>query len=265
MPCVSPFSVRNGFPCGWCIGCRIDKTRHWAIRIMHETFMHDVSSFVTLTYSDKTVPLNFSLVKDEVPALNKKLRSRGLNFRFYMCGEYGDMFDRPHYHVCYFGVDFLKERSVLDDCWNRGIVHVGHVTPQSAAYVAGYVMKKVVGDRAKEHYGEKIPEFSLMSRRPGIGYDWYKKYLSENDRDWILFKNCKNPLPRYYRNKREESLSRLDRVLARASRDSEIRERQLDDWKKFLSDLPQGKRLDDYSDEVSRQFRFNLESKNSRK
>ena len=38
----------------------------------------------------------------------KRLRKRfkGKRIRFYMCGEYGEQFDRPHFHACIFGVDF---------------------------------------------------------------------------------------------------------------------------------------------------------------
>ena len=44
------------------------------------------------------------------------------------------------------------------------MVHVGEVTRQSIQYVAGYVTKKFT--KKGDGY---VPEFSLMSRRPGIG------------------------------------------------------------------------------------------------
>ena len=38
-------------PCGRCIGCRLERARQWAVRIMHESKMHDTNCFLTLTYS----------------------------------------------------------------------------------------------------------------------------------------------------------------------------------------------------------------------
>ena len=38
-------------PCGQCIGCRLDRSKSWAIRCVHEASLHDVNCFITLTYS----------------------------------------------------------------------------------------------------------------------------------------------------------------------------------------------------------------------
>ena len=36
--------------CGQCLGCRLDRSRMWAIRIVHEASLHDDNCFLTLTY-----------------------------------------------------------------------------------------------------------------------------------------------------------------------------------------------------------------------
>lgn len=36
-------------PCGKCIGCRLEQSRQWAVRCVHEMQMHEDNSFVTLT------------------------------------------------------------------------------------------------------------------------------------------------------------------------------------------------------------------------
>ena len=181
-------------PCGQCIGCRLERSRQWAVRCMHEASMHKSNCFVTLTYNDYYLPENGSLVKSDFQKFMKRLRKKvGTTVRYYYCGEYGENFGRPHYHVILFGYDFKdkflwRENSNGDKCyrselleqlWPFGISEIGDVTFQSAAYVARYVMKKRTGDVAKEYYGDRLPEYNDMSRRPGIGALWLEKYQND--------------------------------------------------------------------------------------
>lgn len=183
-------------PCGGCVGCRLEKSRQWAVRCMHEAQLYENNSFLTLTYAPENLPEHGSLVKEDLQKFWKRLRKRfGNNIRYYGCGEYGDQSFRPHYHACVFNwrptdgqlfktTDFgrLYTSEILDQIWTHGHTLYGDVTFKSAAYVARYVMKKLTGDLAGERYqridpstGEVIdltPEFSVSSRRPGIGAKW---------------------------------------------------------------------------------------------
>ena len=47
---------RLALPCGRCVGCRLERSRQWAVRCMHEASMHMFNSFVTLTYDDDHFP-----------------------------------------------------------------------------------------------------------------------------------------------------------------------------------------------------------------
>ena len=47
---------RLALPCGRCVGCRLERSRQWAVRCMHEASMHMFNSFVTLTYDDDHLP-----------------------------------------------------------------------------------------------------------------------------------------------------------------------------------------------------------------
>lgn len=74
----------------------------------------------------------------------------------------------------------------LTRLWPHGFSYVGDVNFESAAYVARYALKKVVGTRddlnrlVVESTGEVLnPEYVTMSRRPGIGTAWYKNYKSD--------------------------------------------------------------------------------------
>lgn len=187
-------------PCGQCVGCRLERSRQWAMRCLHEKKLHRDNCFITLTYNDDNLPEGGSLVKRDLQLFFKRLRKRfGEGIRFYACGEYGDVGARPHYHAILFNHDFFDRKifsdakkqspiftsAELDSVWQKGFCVVGDVTFDSAAYVARYVLKKITGARAADHYSRlghdgRIysiePEFTLMSRRPGIGMGWFLKY-----------------------------------------------------------------------------------------
>ena len=81
-------------PCGQCIGCRLERSRQWAIRCVHESQLHENSVFVTLTYSDEFCPI--SLEYAHFQNFMKRLRKKFGPTRMYMCGEYGERTFRPH-------------------------------------------------------------------------------------------------------------------------------------------------------------------------
>lgn len=223
-----PFAFAKGFnlPCGQCIGCRLNYSRQWAIRIVHEAQMHDKNCFITLTFDQahlesRTNPLSLDVT--EFQRFMKRLRKRyGKNIRFFHCGEYGDKNKRPHYHAIIFGMDFedkvlwsnrdgnkLYTSEQLEQLWPYGFSTIGDVTFQSAAYVARYIMKKHKGEGSEDHYtrwcpltGEGTtvePEYCTMSRRPGIGYDWLQEYKADvYPNDYIVINEHKVKPPRYY-------------------------------------------------------------------
>ncbi|AXH75650.1 MAG: replication initiator protein [Microviridae sp.] len=216
--------IRLELPCGRCIGCRLERSRQWAVRIMHEAQLHDLNCFITLTYSSENLPVTGSLRKGHFQLFMKRLRKAisPKKVRFYACGEYGDQLSRPHYHAILFGVSFsdlqfhtetaagkLYSSQTLEDLWGLGFCTVGSVTFDSAAYVARYCTKKINGPIAKNHYervdqttGEVVrlqPEFSLMSRRPGIASDWIEKFQSDvYPSDQVISKGFPAKPPRYY-------------------------------------------------------------------
>lgn len=211
-------------PCGQCVGCRLERSRQWAMRCVHEASLHESSCFVTLTYDAAHLPADGSLNYDHFQRFMKRLRKRfaPIRVRFYMCGEYGEINFRPHYHACLFGFDFpdkkafkvtdsgskLYTSALLESLWPFGLSSVGDVTFESAAYVARYCMKKVTGRDAKRHYervlenGEIVnlkPEFNKMSLKPGIGAEWYRKWKRDvYPHDYVVVngKECKPP--KYY-------------------------------------------------------------------
>lgn len=236
-------------PCGQCIGCRLEKSRKWAMRCVYEASLHEENSFLTLTYAPEHLPENGTLLKRDLTLFLKRLRKAysGKCIRYFGCGEYGDKFARPHYHLILFGFSppelrrelcpqtlppslssfFFSSQSAvfgsdllcsssgcsdesnltvtfsksLAEIWQKGHVAVGSVTFNSCAYVARYCCKKVTGDKAKAHYDGRIPEYVVMSRRPGIAGNWIKKYLGDvYPADKCLIRGVRCKPPRFFDN-----------------------------------------------------------------
>lgn len=203
-------------PCGRCIGCRLRRSRDWSVRCMAEAKLHKQTCFITLTYNNANLPDNGTLVKKDVQDFLKRLRKNlGVKVRYYMCGEYGTLNSRPHYHICLFGYDFpdktlykvnngypLYNSKILDTLWqHKGWAVIGSLTYESAAYVARYILKKVLG-QGSAFYDLLgiIPEYTCMSRRPGIAADYFDKYQADIfAHDYkMLFKNSLVRPPRYF-------------------------------------------------------------------
>lgn len=202
-------------PCGKCIGCRLDYSRQWANRCMLEAKSWTDNYMITLTYDDDhahwvrgvdqdtgEITNVTTLEPEDITKFMKDLRrsysyhNGKKNIRFYGCGEYGSKTHRAHMHIilfnCYiedlepFFLNKDKQQVYLSErirgIWGKGIVSVVKLEWQVAAYVARYVMKKRKGKESKEWY-EKLgiqPEFVRMSRKPGIGRNYY-----EENRDTI--------------------------------------------------------------------------------
>lgn len=220
-----PFSI----PCSQCIGCRLERSRQWALRCVHEASLHDSNLFLTLTYNDENLPPYNSLNPLHTQLFLKKLRKKfGSGIRFYLTGEYGEETLRPHYHAIMFNFSLpdlrfykknydgqiLHTSALLDKVWGHGECKVGSVTFDSAAYVARYVVKKVTGKSAAAHYGNRVPEFSRQSLKPGIGAAWYEKYVHETyPSDFIVYDGVRMRPPKAYDRRLEKDDEKLYRFV----------------------------------------------------
>lgn len=233
------FSVEAGLPgsgmplpCGHCIGCRLDYSRQWAARAMHEKQLHEANSFITLTYAPENLPKAGSLVPKDFTDFMKRLRRRRppRSVHYLMCGEYGSRTRRPHYHALLFGVRFPDQRyynegaggsvlhtsAELADLWPSGFSTVGEITFESAAYVARYCVKKrdamiggslsFYGERRYEYVDvetfEVMPyqqEYGRMSLKPAIGKEWFKRFGKEvYPSDEVIVQGRQMKPPKYY-------------------------------------------------------------------
>lgn len=244
-------------PCGQCVGCRLERSRQWAMRCIHEASLYEHNCFVTLTYDDAHVPLDGSLNHSHFQLFMKRLRKAfpTNSIRYYMCGEYGGERGRPHFHVILFNHTFtdlslwrksdadssLFRSATLERLWPFGFSSIGSVTFESAAYVARYIMKKVTGDKMHRAYdavnietGEiftRLPEYNRMSLKPGIGAAWFEKFSSDVfPHDRVVRDGVESKPPRYY-----------DKLLSRSNPDLLINiksKRELDISKRMSDNTP---------------------------
>lgn len=221
MKCSHPRVVYDGnfkseYPCGKCPACRRSRTREWANRIIHEMAYHKKSCFLTLTYDDEHLPE--SLSRRDIQLFLKRLRKsiEPDKIKYFGCGEYGSQFGRPHYHMIIFGLDvkssvFKLLKTVKDkkyyrmNEWTFGFIDIGTVTYKSAAYVAGYIQKKL----DKDDYGDKSPPFQFQSQGIGKFYalDNFKRLSKELS---FTMNGAKCSLPRYYRKVLGDKINQAD-------------------------------------------------------
>ncbi len=254
MPCYSPlkgFKNANGglvfkrssktvgkmeVACGQCLGCRLDRTLMWAMRIVHESCLYENNSFVTFTYrsikecnskqikNGYHVPADYSLNYHHFRDFIKRLRRHfPQKIRYFHCGEYGEENLRPHYHACLFNCTFddqfvyqqeqgiiTYESATLQNLWPYGFCTIGELNYETASYTAGYILKKITGNRSldtylrNDEYGVaywvKAP-YTTMSLKPGIGAEFYDKFETDffpSDVSPVPGKGIIKKVPRYY-------------------------------------------------------------------
>lgn len=211
---------RKDVGCGKCLACRINKRREWTLRLCHEEIFSETAYFVTLTYDEDHLPRddndNPCVLKRDVQLFMKRLRRvcSGHDLRFFLNSEYGSL-GRPHYHMLLFNApeSFMFEGSLLirrgksvgftspnlKKVWGNGSVEFGIASKERAGYCAKYFIDR------KEIDEILVPNFSLMSLKPGIGFAYQEK-IHDKVKAYGLF-GCLNScgtyvsLPRYYRSK----------------------------------------------------------------
>lgn len=200
-------------PCGNCIGCRLDYSATWADRLLCESLDKE-AFFITLTYDEENINYSdlsgFPTIKnDDITDFIIQLRNkfRDKHIRYACASEYGDDNLRPHCHFILFGLSFddlrlnyykvnglgqpMYTSEVFDELWKFGFNCVAVASYESMAYTARYIIKKQKGINETEYSDIAIePPNFRMSRRPGIGYDWFNENYQE------LFENGFVSVPR---------------------------------------------------------------------
>lgn len=211
--------------CGYCLACRINRTREWTQRLLHESYISKSTYFITLSYNEDNLPFdnngNMCVCKEDVQKFFKRLRKHypEENIRYFLGSEYGELGGRPHYHCIVYNLpddilapckDYVKGMPLttihkghqsyinrkLNDIWQLGFVSIGEINRQRVSYCAKYFITKQDVDPIL------TKNFNLMSRRPGIGSQY-----CDNQKEFIRYKELHSlrsdlgtfvKMPRYY-------------------------------------------------------------------
>lgn len=177
-------------PCGQCMHCRINTVQRWTCRLLLEYMSNTSSCWATITYNPHFLPMSYidpkdgniyegyrgqgTLAPDHMRLFIMRLRKKmGVKkIRYFYCGEYGDTFGRPHYHICLFGIGAEWEDTIRS-CWTDPIskMPMGHVKVdplcvENIRYTCGYAVKKLT-KKTDERLNGSYPEF--VRRSIGIG------------------------------------------------------------------------------------------------
>lgn len=202
-------------PCGKCIECRLEYGRHWAVRCVHESQMHEENSFATFTYSDQHLA-SPRLVYRDFQLFMYKLRKIKKGIGFFVTGEYGELNKRPHWHAIIFNWaprdqtylrsnergDKIYTSEHLDRLWGKNDPRlrpneIGAVTFESAGYCARYAAKKLVHGHDDAHDFHPI---SKKSNKNAIGKKWLERFWPDvfSYGRCVLRDGSETSIPRYY-------------------------------------------------------------------
>lgn len=245
MACMFPYNVKNPLygmgdqparipvPCGRCPNCVRRRVNEWSFRLQQEERDYGHAYFITLTY--ETPPLSpngfMTLCKKHLQdywqrirmsfAVREQVNNRWRwnydnvpKFKYYVCGEYGSKYERPHYHAVVFGLDsdtlvrMWQGHAYDDECTGEvgavvlGHVDVGNVSGASIGYTLKYMAKG--GTVPKFVRDDRVPEFAMMSKRLGARYLQKENVDYHRKGDNMFLRNPDGftiSMPRYYKEK----------------------------------------------------------------
>lgn len=207
--CLAPLLLKTQIykvPCGKCISCLRRKQNAWAFRLQQQLKVSTSACFITLTYENIPISSNGmpTLVKKDFQNFLKRIRKKTYGqacIKYYACGEYGTISNRPHYHAIMFNLPqvYMEDSNILTKTWGKGHINISPCNTATIRYTTKYLLK----GKGKNAKGSQ-KEFSLMSKYLGVNYltPQMIKYHKENLQSFVTLPGgIPTSLPRYFRDK----------------------------------------------------------------
>lgn len=168
--------------CGACEQCVAEKCNNWVIRNAYESKAHEKMCFITLTYEENPIILVRKDMQDFLKRLRRKLDPKEDKIRFFGCGEYGELNNRPHMHLIIYGwtdekpkyLDINKKGNIvyqsklIQKTWGKGRTSYQKFNEHEIPYIALYDTPQEVFKRAYKLTMEKAKTLRAY-------YESYKK------------------------------------------------------------------------------------------
>ena len=246
IPCGQCIGCKEDYAKQWATRCCLEAMQweqNWFLTLTYDDYHKPwddtfVNPETGIIYQDDGTWNGYLEAKDFTKFMKDLRRHWEYNYnhtgiRFYGCGEYGGQGERPHYHIILFNMpldpnklrvhhmekatgDITYKCEEIEQIWKKGFITIAPFSYQTACYVAGYVQKKQKSCRNTEWYAEKgqTPEFTRMSRMPGIGKDYYLNHPEMYANDEIIVCGAKQQIvpakiPRYFDKMHEEQFPDL--------------------------------------------------------
>ena len=276
MACAKPlnnprrlYNNKNSrIPCRYCINCRVDKRKQWAERCKWE-FKDKISgAFVTFTYddahlfseclkigNDKKVraSLNYEHSSNFIKAIksyikrnpNKQNILMQENFTYLGVGEYGhngSIWNRPHYHILFFGLDFKYCEKLFKNFWQYGFIDSLPILKGGINYVLKYMDKQIIGKQGKwENYKRYNLEAPKQFQSKGLGNKLYLDNYKNIQENKGFYKSGTKliPVPQYYKQimgiktDEKENNNKIIKNLAEWNININNPNKNIWDWKKY--------------------------------
>lgn len=222
MDCLNPITLKSGLivPCGQCLNCLSAKRAELSIRLqIHTKYYNGSTMMITLTYDNDHLVYGNDMtlfrphVSEFIKSYKRKNNLHNDVFTYFGCGEYGDRFSRPHYHLVFFGDSVLERlfwqdialaEEHLRECWPHGNVWCGIADVSGIHYVCKYVMKEDINQ-----ISDQLP-FPVYSKK--LGASWFQSdecALIRRKLEFLsvwkdeIYKNC----PHFDKNDRDSLLA----------------------------------------------------------
>lgn len=237
-------------PCGKCPECVSKRTSQWSFRLRKQAEVSTSAYFITLTYDTEHVPITkngfMTLKTEDLVEFFKALRKKHTEkLKYYVVGEYGTDYKRPHYHLILFNADI----EIVDKIWYKGHIYVGEVNGASIGYTLKYMIKDSIIPMHKND--DRLPEFGRMSKGLGENYitpetiRYHKEKRCILERQHMVIDGKKVSMPRYYKDKIYDEYDKL--ILQHNARQMQLKkdeiESQVDQQRRVESHKAQFKKM----------------------
>lgn len=228
-----PYRQLVTIPCNRCLNCRIDRINAYSDRCEYELIKRRAGAFVTFTYDDLHIShlyrhdsngkLVATLSKTDAKRFLYRLRANVKNelkkmgfdtiplmqkdFKYILAGEYGDhgkIFDRPHFHCLFFGLDYAFCKKMFARSWRgQGTIEVLPITQGAPQYVLDYITTMEYGQQRKIKYENNnlTPPFQTHSLGLGSGLYYSQLDYAKKHKSCYRWHGKDRPLPTYWRDK----------------------------------------------------------------